>query len=206
MQNPDQPQSTLNLQQGNGVLASSTTRSFSQGEPIQTDVPTDFCIQGDGFFTVLNPAGGVQYTRNGYFTVSKENDGQYLVTAQGYYVLDANSKKIKLPDNMEGLTVGKGGELSIGTGTPFATLNIASFTNNDGLQSVGDNCYTATDASGTPARAQGFEVRQGCLEGSNVDLALETSRLIRAQRTFSLVGKIITTTDEMEAMANNIRK
>jgi len=202
MQRPVQPQAGVDLQLGTGVLVSSIARSYIQGTPLDTGDSLDLCLSGDGFFTVQN-GGQVQYTRDGCFAISNENDGQYLVTAQGYYVLDNQMQRIRIPEGGE-LSVSAQGALSIGEGAPFATLNIAAFANNDGLESVGGNCFAETVASGQPAASQA-EVRQGFLEGSNVDLAQEMTRLIRAQRCYSLAGRAVTALDDMQAVANNLR-
>jgi len=120
--------------------------------------------------------------------------------------MDTQGSRIKLPQAMsDDLTVNPKGELSIGTGAVFATLNIASFANNEGLEAVEGNCFIPTAASGPADTAQNVTVKQGFLEGSNVDLALEMTRLIRAQRAFTLAGKAITSADEMDALANNMR-
>jgi flagellar basal-body rod protein FlgG len=195
----------VNLERGNGVLVSGTARYYDDGTPIQTGVNLDFCLQGDGFFTVQNAGGELMYTRNGAFKVSTEADGNYLVTAQGYYVMDANRNRIKLPANTEELTVNEAGAMSIGTEAPFATLNIASFANNEGLSAVSGNCYMPTVASGPALKAQNFVVKQGFMEGSNVDLALEMTRLIRAQRAFSYAGQAVMMGNQMDAVANDLR-
>ena len=85
---------------------------------------------------------------------------------------------------------------------PMAQLAIASFANTDGLVSVGANYYQASLASGdaqTGAGADGERgaIRSAQLEGSNVDLALEFTRLIIAQRGFSANAKTITVTDQV---------
>ncbi len=203
MQNP--VGGNMNLQQGTGVIISSISRSYAQGTPVDTGEPLDMCITGDGFFSVLNN-GQAQYTRDGCFAVASEPDGMYLVTRQGYYVLDDQLQKIKLPDTAGKLSVNESGQLSVGTGVPFARLNIASFANNDGLEATGNNCFVETAVSGRPGKAQDAKVKQGFLESSNVDLALEMSRLIRAQRSYSLASRAVTTADEMQSVANTIRR
>ena len=204
MQRPVDPQ-TFNLQQGNGVLVASAVHDFTEGTPTITGISLDFCLQGDGFFTVQDGAGERQYTREGAFAASNEADGNYLVNAQGKYVLDTQGNRIQLPQNSANLTVNAKGELSIGSGTPFATLNIASFENNEGLVALDGNCYVPTASSGPEMQAGNVQVKQGYLESSNVDLASELTKLIRAQRAFSLAGKALATADEMDATANNLR-
>jgi flagellar basal-body rod protein FlgG len=44
------------------------------------------------------------------------------------------------------------------------------------------------------------------LEGSNVDLADEMTRMIRTQRAFQLASRALTTADEMDGVANNMRR
>jgi flagellar basal-body rod protein FlgG len=72
------------------------------------------------------------------------SEDTYLLTAQGYYVLDADGNRIRLPDGTESLGVSEDGVLSTSEGD-FATLGIASFTNPNGLSDRGDGCYQATE-------------------------------------------------------------
>jgi flagellar basal-body rod protein FlgG len=204
MVNPEGTQSN-NLQQGNGVLVSSISHSFEEGTPVATEQTLDFCLEGDGFFTVADGQGTLQYTRSGYFGVSKETGGNYLVSAEGYYVLDTKGSKIKLPDDIEDLKVNAAGQLSIGDAEPFTAFGIASFANNEGLSETGGNYFVPTLASGAAKASQSTTVKQGYLESSNVDFAQEMTRLIRAQRAFSLASKALTTADEMDSTANNMR-
>ena len=53
------------IQVGHGVRTVATQRVFSQGMYQQTDNPLDVVIEGDGFFQVLLPDGGIRYTRDG---------------------------------------------------------------------------------------------------------------------------------------------
>jgi len=90
-------------------------------------------------------------------------------------------------------------------------LAIASFRNNDGLISTGGNYFQASLASGDPEIGTALTgsrgaLRSGQLEGSNVDLALEFTRLIIAQRGFSANARTITVTDRvLEELTNIIR-
>lgn len=204
LNDPANPQSTLNLQQGHGVLASATSRDFTQGAPMNTGQTLDMFIDGNGFFEVKGSDGITKYTRNGCFQISNEPDGKYLMTPQGYYVLDARNERILIPGNIEDLTVGQDGVMSIGQNTMFAKLSLVEFANQDGLASVGQNLYTQTAASGAPV-ASDTTIRQGVLEASNVDLALELTSLIRAQRAFSMAGSALSSADNMDALANRLR-
>ena len=95
---------------------------------------------------------------------------------------------------MEGVT-------SNGRASPLAQLAVASFRNTDGLQSVGDNFYSASVSAGEPEIGTGQAgergtIRSGQLERSNVDMATEFTRLIVAQRGFSANARTITVASE----------
>src|SRR5215471_18895050 len=49
---------------------------------VNTGNTFDMAIQGDGFFQIINPAGGNLYTRDGTFRL---NSTYQLVTADGYF-------------------------------------------------------------------------------------------------------------------------
>lgn len=197
-------QDGYNLQKGTGVLVSGTTRSFDQGVPIGTGIPFDLMIDGDGFFVVEGQNGEPNYTRNGSFMVSNEGGNRYLINASGQYVLDVNGDRIALPADSSDFTVSTSGEITVDT-VAIAQLDIVSFVNKEGLEAISGSNYVETEASGPPQAAQDYVVLQGFLENSNVDMALEMTRLIRAQRAFSLASQAVRTADEMTASANNMR-
>jgi flagellar hook protein FlgE len=83
------------------------------------------------------------------------------------------------------------------------------FTNEAGLQRVGDTLFAGSpnsdDPIATTANAAGAGmVRAGKLENSNVDISREFVNLIEAQRGFQANSRIITTTDEILAELMNI--
>jgi flagellar hook protein FlgE len=106
----------------------------------------------------------------------------------------------------DGIIYGVG---SNGVVVPMAQMAIASFRNQDGLLSAGDNYYQGTRASGaaeigTASSGERGALRSGQLESANVDLALEFTRLIVAQRGFSANARTITVTDEILQELNNL--
>ena len=76
---------------------------------------------------------------------------------------------------------------------------------------VGENLFAVSSNSGVPVVGAGRagragEVISGVLETSNVDIALEFTRLITAQRGFQVYSRTITTTDQMlQELANLVR-
>ena len=70
------------------------------------------------------------------------------------------------------------------------------------MQSVGDNLYLETVASGTPNSANpGLNglgsLQQGFVETSNVNVTEELINMIQAQRAFEINSKSVTASDQM---------
>ena len=93
----------------------------------------------------------------------------------------------------------------------LAQLAIARFANVDGLEGLGGNFFQESVNSGAASIGAGLADGRGQiignqLEGSNVDLAQEFTRLIVAQRGFSANARTITVADEvLEELTNIVR-
>lgn len=199
-QSSQQTQLPSGLQLGTGVRPVATERIFTQGNLQQTGNSKDVAIQGQGFFQVLRPDGSTAYTRDGSFQTDFE--GQ-LVTSSGYYVQPA----ITIPPNAQSITVGRDGVVSVTT--PDSTvpvqvgnLQLATFINPAGLQSVGENLYVETASSGTPnVTNPGTDgaglLNQGYVETSNVNVVEELVNMIQTQRAYEINSKSVQTSDQM---------
>lgn len=194
------------FQVGNGTkIASVSPRGFEQGKIQSTGRDTDVAINGKGFFAVALPDGTVQYTRDG--SLSKDATGR-LVTATGNIV----QPPITVPTDTLTMSIGSDGTVSVLTAsspnTPkvLGQIHLASFPNQEGLLSVGNNLWSETVASGPPALgAPGSGVlgtlQQANLELSNVDVSTELTNLVTTQQAYSANSKIVTTTNQMVVSA-----
>ncbi|MCC2681362.1 MAG: hypothetical protein K0S36_926 [Nitrosospira multiformis] len=199
-QSSQQTQLPSGLQLGTGVRPVATEHVFTQGNLQQTGNSKDVAIQGQGFFQVLRPDGSTAYTRDGSFQTDFE--GQ-LVTSSGYYVQPA----ITIPPNAQSITVGRDGIVSVTTQdstTPVqvGNLQLATFVNPAGLQSVGENLYVETASSGTPnVTNPGTDgaglLNQGYVETSNVNVVEELVNMIQTQRAYEINSKSVQTSDQM---------
>jgi flagellar basal-body rod protein FlgG len=205
MKNPENTGGAANMARGTGVLPASTDLNFTQGTIADTGNALDFAIKGSGFFCLRDSAGNLRYTRNGSFSISTERDGNFLTADDGAYVLDSNGQKIKTPDDGSAITVASDGSIPAADGKTVK-LGVYEFPNPGGLSKTGDSRFAVTGASGAAAAASGSEIRQAALEGSNVELSDEITDLMQAQRMFSLSCRALNTADEMEGLANNIRR
>ena len=193
------------LSLGSGVSMTGVARIGTQGPMSNTDNPYDLAIQGEGFFQIQRPDGTTAYTRAGNFTVSSE--GQ-LVTSEGFPL----QPDIRIPEGAGSVTIGADGKVSAtvpgqAEASEVGQIELARFVNPAGLLPLGDNMYQATQASGeAQVGAAGGEgrgiVRQGTLEGSNVNVVQELVDMIETQRAYEVNSKMIQATDEMLRNAN----
>jgi len=198
-----------NQQKGHGVLITAISRDFKPGSMERTDNPLDFAIENEGFFAFENPDGGILYGRNGAFSLSVEADGTYLVNGQGLYVLNENEERITIPfgitqiiGDLDGTLRFMNGDVEVGRDV----IGIYTFRNLHGLEASGNSTFTQAPSAGERLQANDAVLRQGVLEISNINLAEEMTRLIRTQRAFQLASRAVTTADEMEGIANNMRR
>lgn len=194
-----------NLQQGHGVLPVATVRILDQGAAQETGRLLDVMIDGEGYYTMRSQSGELFYSRNGAFNISSENGTNYLVDGNGNYVLNTQNQRIVIPGSASDFTVAANGTIHGSGGVVIGQLNIVRFTNPQGLSAIGNDGFQPTVASGPALNGGTGELRQGYLEGSNVDIAQEMQLLIRTQRAFSFASRALTQSDNMEGLAVNMR-
>ena len=195
------------LQVGYGVKAAATSRIMSQGNLQQTDKELDVAIRGEGFFAITLPTGQTAYTRDGSFELDANGA---LVTLDGYFV----QPNITVPNNARSITINRQGTVQVltdtsTTPTDLGQIQLSRFVNKAGLQSVGDNLYLETPASGTAitgvADEAGFgSILQSFLEDANVNAVSELSSLIAAPRAFEMNAKVFSASDDMMSTTSNI--
>jgi flagellar basal-body rod protein FlgG len=206
---PRTPEPEGNQQKGHGVMVAGITKDYRGGALQPTQRNLDVAIEGEGFFELNDGDGNLVYTRNGAFNLGEGGDGYYLTNSDGYYIHDENGDRIRIPDNCESISFDNYGMITFtaeGEDTNVQ-LGLYTFRNLTGLLTDGRGNYAESVASGEkmPVAAD-VRVRQGYLENSNVSLAEEMTRLVRTQRAFQLASRALTTADEMEGIANNMRR
>lgn len=141
---------------GGGVLESFRSDVDSQGSIQSTATGTDLAIQGQGFFTVENAAGGILYTRSGSFRAD----------ATGNLINDAGYKLLGWPLSPEGLLPGESGNLT----------NTTSNQDLDSLEVVSTSSIsgTASPTSAITARIN-LKAEEQVLEGAGLTIDLVSS-------------------------------
>ncbi len=205
------------MQVGHGVTTSAINRDYGNGSLQRTENTFDFGLNGPGLFAVEKDGEEV-YTRDGSFktSVSQDDpDSLYLVTTDGYPVLDINDEPISFPADAV-ISVDQLGNFIQATDEGEVELGIqfkiVQFPNSNGLTALGQNLFADSVASGEPlVEADGdvstrTMIQQGFVEMSNVDVADEMVNMIVAQRAYELNSKTITTSDEMLQTANSLKR
>ncbi len=201
------------LQVGLGTTISNTQFDFSLGSPVQTNSPTDFYINGDGFFQVEileEYGGGIGYTRAGNFLPNA--DGELVLgNTDGPRLADG----ITIPDDMLNLFISPDGTLtatlSDGSTTDLGQIQLHTFVNKSGLRSIGGNIYVETEISGGAIPGTAGEGSLGTidnfqLETSNVNPVTELVQLIKTQRAFEMNSQTIQAADELLQTVGNLRR
>jgi flagellar basal-body rod protein FlgG len=196
------------LQIGLGARSAASEIIQSQGDFNSTGNPLDLVIQGQGFFQVQMPNGETAYTRSGAFQLDSTG---IIVTSDGNQL----QPSITIPPSATNITIGADGTVSVQIpgqqqAQQVGTIQLATFANPGGLNSIGNNLYLETTASGnpiagTPGGAEGLgTIQQGMLENSNVDVVGEFIQMIMAQRGYEANSRVVRAADEMFQTINGL--
>jgi len=198
------------LQIGLGTRGAASEIVQLQGDFNATGNPLDLTIAGQGFFQVTLPSGEISYTRSGAFHLDAQGN---VVTSDGNPIEPA----ITIPTGATSVTVGSDGTVSVTqpgqtAAAQVGSIQLALFPNPGGLNSIGNNLFLATTASGdpivgTPGGAEGLgNIQQGFLEQSNVNVVEEFIQMILAQRSYEANSKVVQAADEMFQQVNNLSR
>jgi flagellar basal-body rod protein FlgG len=202
----------LTIQVGHGVRTSAMQRMFDSGPIMPTGNDLDLAIDGNGFFRVKARGGAEFFTRDGAFRL--DGFGR-LVTSNGY-IVQGDAGAIQVPPDAQKISIAEDGTVEYvdpvtGSRNVAGVISLASFPNPAGLEAIGQNMFAQTTASGEASKGQPGSanlgiIRQGALEGSNVEVVQEMVNLIVAQRAYEISSKAVQSADEMAGMANNVRR
>lgn len=181
-----------------GAQSSQLSTDLSQGNYETTGLNTDLAISGDGFFAVEANAGagGAKFTRDGSFVV--DNQG-FLALNSGERLLDVNGRPIQVGGDK--FTVDTAGNVTVG-GDPAPRTQVLVYTgpNNTGIVKRNDGFFDIA----APQVAGGF-IKQGSIEGSNVDMVSMMTQMMSATRAFQMNSQAFKATNEtMDKLVNSV--
>lgn len=167
-------------------------RDFSQGGLRRTDGVYDLAIEGQGFFKVTT-ANGDRFTRDGHF---RTNDQGQITTQGGDPVVDDGGSPITIDIAKKGeITISSDGIVSQGA-ERVGKIGVYKFDSLSALEKTGDNLYQNA-ANQTPTVSDTAKVRQGMLEGSNVNPILQITRMIEVNRAYEQATQMISSQSDL---------
>lgn len=228
---PDQDQNLgrltpIGLRMGSGARLSDTQMDTSMGALKQTDRALDVALlKPDQFFqvSVRDDNGGyhTRYTRDGAFYLQPDANNpnkMNIVTASGAFVLGRNGQPLQIPSDTESITINQTGHIQAtlrdGRNIQVGDIGVVAIKRPQLLQALGDNMLGFPDLAPlglnlndvvTPAGATETAVRQGMLEGSNVDLSREMTNMMMMERAYQFNAKAISVADDMQGLVNGLR-
>lgn len=171
----------------------STVVDFSQGPLQHTGNPLDVAINGPGFFSVQTPEG-VQYTRQGSFTLDSEGT---LVTADGYPVL-GDGGPITLEEGR--VEISLDGTIYL-NGDEAELLAVTVFDDPQVLKKAGNGRFSLPQGANPGDRPDDVEISQGYVEMANVSVITAMTEMIETSRMFELYQKVIQTADDADGVS-----
>ena len=193
---------------GLGAKTASVDQVFTEGELDNTGNPLDVAIQGNGFFQVSMPDGSISYTRDGSFRL--DQNGKLVDPRR----LRRDARHQRAAGRAQSDYRSRWNRFGAGREIRPCRARSGSFRSSissipSGLQPLGQNLYSQTQASGPPqtgiAGQNGFgSVAQGFLEMPNESTVQELVGLISAQRAYEASSKAVQVADQMQNTANGL--
>ena len=188
---------------GSGTALWATDTDHRTGAAAPTGRTQDYMIEGSGFFALVQPStGDVSFTRNGAFswaslerTTGGVDEKGVPMTELRYYLSDGSGRFVLGRD---------GGMIELEAADEKQDIGIFDYMNYNGMEHLDGTRFAAVEKNGGLLYGSGRLV-QGMLETSNVDLAEEMTKVIEAQRAYSLALKMAAASDEIETAINNLR-
>jgi flagellar hook protein FlgE len=194
------------LDDGAGNALPVTTVNFPStgGTPLSPATPVSFDVPAG-----TNAAGAQTLALTG-ITLDLSGASQYGAT---FGVTDL-SQDGYAPGQLSGIAIEDNGivmaRYSNGQSKPAGQVELATFRNPQGLQSLGGNAWARSYASGdailgVPSEGNMGALQSGALEESNVDLTAELVNMITAQRVYQANAQTIKTQDQVLQTLVNLR-
>ena len=176
-------------------LQAHSTVDFSQGGIRETGNVLDLALSGDGFFKIQTQQG-IRYTRNGTFSLNRDN---ILVTENGDQVMGESG-----PISIQGsnVQINQDGEVSVDN-DQVGKLSIVTFSSKENLIKEGESLFEYTGEATDETGSETALVKQGSLEMPNTILVIEMTKMVETMRTYESYMKVLQTFDEADTKLVN---
>lgn len=151
-----------------GIHAISESVDERVGRIVETNQPLNFAIASKGYFQIMDDEGAIKLTRDGRFKLNEQGD---LLWLEGQKVLTRGGAPIKLPfmpRELKDISVDKGGKLFIFN----PETRKMDYVDTIGIVSSDGRSILDPD------------IKQNCLEYSNVNMAEEIFEMLPYRKNF----------------------
>lgn len=190
--------------------ATQTYTNYSQGAFKETGNIYDFCITGQGFFAVRTDTG-VQYTRNGQFSVKDDGtlelagigdvlgtDGQPIRIQSEDFTVDSTGR-IKGPERREPAVDENGNPIYDEEGNQaysitypeYGQIEVVTFQDEGQLHREDNGMFTTNQAAAVANDNGETKLYWQAIEDSNVDMVQEMTSMITSQRTLQSAAQLL---------------
>lgn len=187
-----------------------TDKSYTQLEQGSFEFsgsPLDVAIDGPVYFNVENADEEAVLTRN----------GQFCVDSEGYLSLDGVGRVLcedgPLKVDGSNFEITNSGEVTV-DGDSAGRLSLTYISENDNVEKQGDNTFKlivdkddeindGEQTNNEIPEGTEYNIIQGAFERSNVDVAVELTRSMSAQRSFESLSQAIKMLDSVNEIAAN---
>ena len=176
--------------------------SWSQGNLDETGNALDLAVEGKGFFRVRDDAGNEFLSRHGRLQL---NEKGMILNQSGLNVLGVDGAPVRIPSNQGRLEISYDGRVAVG-GVQVGRLDLVTIGDgsgtalNQGLDHLGEGLFRMRDPNQALSKADGL-IRQGFMEGSNVNAVTEMVTLLSHSRLFDLNQQAISKMSELDSQA-----
>ncbi len=192
----------VQVQQAKGVNYTRHTArfiDFTEGKTFATNRQLDVAISGSGFFKVETDTGKY-YTRVGSFL--RAEDGS-LLTVNGARVLDDADKPIELSD--PAARIDDSGNILTSDGAVAGRLGVYEISEPERLVRQGEGMFRLEgDETQGVSPLMTPSLLPGHLEGSNVNLVMESATMMQVLRSFESLQKVLKSYSTISEKANEL--
>lgn len=191
---------TMLSQAGSGDVAfvseGDSYTSLKPGNVSYTGNPLDLAPQGDAWFAVRGPSGPL-YTRDGRFQLGP-NGG--LRTVDNMPVLDSSGTQITIDASAGPVNISADGAITQ-AGNRVGTVGLFTMPAGATLTRHGASAVVPDRPASPVQDYSRFGIRQGYVEGSNVDPIMEMTRMIAVQRSFEMAAQSVQQSEDSTSEA-----
>lgn len=176
---------------------------FSQGELEQTSNPLDLAIQGDAFFVIEDANGEMLFTKNGKFKISEEG----FLTDHADNQLQGEDGPIQVQEGFwnqdQTLSITSSGEVYLGK-EYINKIKLVKVEEKTNLIRYNNSSFKLKYGYFDDVEKGDAEIKQGFLEGSNINPIIEMEDMISLSKNYESGQKMIQYIDEVMGNANEI--